>query len=159
MNILLSSGLKWRWMENYGLRAMLYGGWIGLYENPKPTNPDFAPTSRLLARVTQDGLPHTPGSMAGGALRMQQVSIGILRASPTPSNWILTGIANGRATWFRYYSNTTDSNENDFAGDYVRLDGGVATEIDGGEALVLANPVIAIGDSRPVTDFILTFTI
>lgn len=159
MNILLSSGLKWRWMENYGLRFMLFGGWIGLYDGDKPVSPDYAPAGRLLAKVTQDGLEHVPGSMSGGALQLRQPAIGILVAAPSPRNWVLKGVANGDAKWFRFFANTADPNAEDVVGDYVRLDGGIATATSGGEALILANPSIVIGDTRPVDDFFLTFTV
>lgn len=154
MSVTLSSGLKWRWMENYGLRAMLYGGVIVLYDGDRPSSPDYAPSGRRLAAVTQNGDVFTPGSMADGALQIQQPLTGIIRAYPSAASWKLTGELSGRATWFRYYGNSADSLADDFSGDYVRMDADVSGSSG---VLILANTLITPSEVRSVDDFLLTF--
>lgn len=147
-NVRPSSGLKWRWMDTYGLRYLLNYGTINCYGSDAPASPDLAPGAAPLATVTLGGLAFVPGVRAGGALVLHQPYIGILK--PRPGDvWTLTGQANGAIRWFRWFANAPDANADDPYGDFVRLDG------DLGGALLLDSPLIQAGQSRSIAGFIL----
>lgn len=151
MNITIGSGIRWRWIENYGLRYLLQGGVIYVYDQLPPATPDLPYVGRKLATVTQAGAEFTPGVMSGGALLLQQLSIGILTPYSKFSDWVLTGLDRGKAKGFRFCGNSADSGSVDYVGDYVRLDGQV------GGALLLADPYVTEGLIKPIDSFVLTF--
>ena len=149
-NVRISLGVKWRWMDTWGLRYILNHGVIELYDAPLPASPDAPPGSASLGRITTGGLPFTPGVRAEGALRLHQPEIGRLIIAPG-DDWVLTATRTGTAVSWRWLSNMADPNVADPIGEFPRLDGLV------GGALLLASPQLVAGQQRPVAGFFLQF--
>jgi hypothetical protein len=142
----LSTGLAVSMLGNYGLTAMMNYGFINVYTGVQPLSPDMPPEGTLLARVTTDGDAFIVGSTAGGSLQLQQDAAGIL----TPfGDWILTGLADGEAGWWRWQWNQFDDQTQSFY--YPRMDGTV------GESLLLVDTAITTATVTEIDAFIVQF--
>jgi hypothetical protein len=143
--IRLSDGLKSSLLGNYGLYRMLAYGVIDVYSGDQPGLADYSPTGTRLARITNNGLVFNEGSPTNG-LEFDRTTQGALTDG---GNWVLTGITEGVAGWWRmrwYMPDPGVSNPY-----YPRMDGLV------GESLVLKNPVITPGVQIAIDRFYLTF--
>lgn len=142
--IRLSSGLRRAVVTDTGLGSMLNGGRIDLYASAQPDSADQGATGTPIAVITQDG-DRTPE--ASGLLLAQGEEAGTLTNAGV---WIITGLAAGTASWWRFVGDPQDTGENDsiFA---VRLDGAVG---EGFSAQRL--PAIALEAFIEVDQFLLT---
>ena len=149
-NLRLSTGLKWRWLENYGLIYTMNYGVIEVYGGTAPASADSLPLNTPLGRVTTGGALFVPGRRTGGALVLEQSTIGVV-SNAAGSVWKMTANSSGTATWFRFFANVYDPNEDDGFGAYARIDGDV------GEHLFLNNTAITVGTVQTVGSFALLF--
>jgi hypothetical protein len=132
-------------LGNYGLALMMEYGVIDIYSGAQPELAQFAPTGTRLGRVTKGGGVWFPNEQANG-LTLDQGTPGALMDT---GDWVLTGIANGTAGWWRWKWNLSDTDAADPY--YPRVDGMV------GESLVLADTAITVVTSFPIDRFYLTF--
>lgn len=142
----VSTGLAVSMLGNYGLTAMMNYGYINIYSGEQPTSPDLPPTGDLLGRITTDGNAFIVGASVGGALELQQDEQGVVSAQ---GNWVLTGLADGTAGWWRWYWNSFDDQVQSFY--YPRVDGTV------GESLILADTAITTATSVAIDSFVVQF--
>jgi hypothetical protein len=120
-----STGLLNSIIGERGFGAALYGGVVRLYTGQRPVSADLAIPGGCIevARITTEGRIFYPGAdteNAGLKLRIQ--------ADQTLENdgrWVLTGIANGVATWFRWNWAYVDLNLDSTT--LPRLDGDIST--------------------------------
>ena len=132
--ISLSSGLKNNLLNSLGLRSLLAGGAIHLFDGSQPSNADREYSSNRLGVITNEGMIE---SFPINGLYFQNPSSGILMKSLTQT-WTIRLLQPGTATWFRFVSW-----KNEYSGystNAIRLDGAI------GEDLVLINPVLAAED-------------
>lgn len=145
MAIRLSNGLKAALYGQYGFQAMMNYGLICVYSGTQPDSANAAPTGTLLARITNNGDTHVPGTATGG-LQITQDASGRLNKAGT---WTLDGIDTGTAGWWRWKWNAPDDDSLSLY--YPRVDGAV------GEGLVLANTSITPATDEELSSFILRF--
>lgn len=81
-------------------------GCIEIYSGAQPVSADAAATGTLLGRVTLNGGSWSEGSPTNG---LQFERDGIYVGKPTVAHWVLTGITDGTASWFRLRANTPDA--------------------------------------------------
>lgn len=81
-------------------------GCVEVYSGAQPASADAAVTGTLLGRVTLGGGSWSEGSSTNG---LQFERDGIYVGKPTAAHWVLTGIADGTAGWFRLRANTPDA--------------------------------------------------
>ena len=142
--IRLSSGLRRALVTTTGLGSMLNGGHIALYGGAQPESADDGATTEPLALITQDG---AMALEARGLLLAQGEAAGTLTHSGV---WILTGLAAGTATWWRFMGDPYDTGAE--TGPLLpRLDGAVG---EGLEATGL--PEIVPESAVEVLRFLLT---
>lgn len=143
--IRLSPGLASNVLGDYGLARMLGFGVIEVYSGSPPPYAHWAPTGTRLARVTRDGGAFQAGDPTYG-LPLDRSQPGALRDT---GNWVLTGVADGRAGWWRWRWFLDDPGTTDPY--YPRLDGVV------NDSLFLPTKTITAGLVIPVDQFYLTF--
>lgn len=149
MTLLVSTKFKEQILGTSSFASIFAMGKINVYSGAQPANPDSAPTGTLLATVTNNGDTWLPTTSAGGLTFTQYgayVAIGV------GQNWVLKGVANGTAGWFRLVGSTTDPGSLSYS--FSRLDGSIATS---NAQLVLASTAITSGQSTAVQQF--TYTI
>lgn len=146
--IRLSTGLRNAIMSNYGLGMIMNQGVIRCYNSSIPTTPDLAPSGTELARITTEGLTFIPGDLTTGAgLSIALISPGTLI---NDGNWVLTGLASGNITWFRWNWAGLDSLS--YSTLTPRIDGLVGTAGD----LVLASTLVTSSSRRQLDQFLFT---
>lgn len=112
-------------------------GVIDIYSGPQPGTADAPPSGTLLAQITAEGLPWSPGSPQGG-LRWAADGRYVIKEQGVP--WVLRGADTGTAGWFRLRTNAPDDNE--MSTTAVRLDGSVGLVDGPGAELWLATTAI-----------------
>jgi len=142
MTIRLSSGLRNAMITSYGLGIMMQLGRIFIYTGTQPDSADDPATGTKIGYVSQDGVVPLPNQTAGGLdLRTGNIA----GALENNGDWVLRGIANGTAGWWRFVWNYEDSEGNS---DFLpRIDGTV------GESLILASTTITPVTGVPITSF------
>ena len=116
MTVRLSTGLRNKMLNGGatgGLKGALDGGKINIYSGPQPLSADTAATGTLLATVS-----------AGVAGLTFDEAIASSISKATAEDWSFTGLANGTASWFRFFPaggdpSTTSATE-------ARIDGSIA---------------------------------
>jgi hypothetical protein len=136
-------------MTNAGIGNMMNNGIIRVYGGTMPESPDLAVGTTLLATITTDGLPFTPGDNSNGAgLKLLFVPPAALTAD---GDWVLKGVASGTATWWRWCWTLSDSL---LASTYFpRIDGDVSAT----GALVLTATSITSSTQFTINSFTMTF--
>jgi len=123
--ITFSTALCGAIVSNYGLGMAMNKGVIRVYSSPRPANADLAPTGTKLGEISKDGITYIPGNNKDTAgLTLTMATPGVLSKSGI---WRLHGVANGVASWFRWYSSQVDdfgTNTN-----YLRVDGAVNSDL------------------------------
>lgn len=105
MTVRISSGLRDAVVTNYGLGIMMQYGHIQVFAGTQPASPDEPPSGALLAQITQDGLPiPVPGDDAGGLMLVG----GAVGEVVNLGNWIIKGVADGTAGWWRFVAGNID---------------------------------------------------
>lgn len=137
--IRLSTGFRKRLLTSTGIIPTMQHGIIDVYTGYQPESADMAPTGTHVARITQGGLDFLPGRLSGGLALLY--SDGVVRRH---GSWVLTGLADGKAGWFRWKTNSKDPN--DFNSSRIRIDGSIGRE------LVLSNPDIETGSTQNIQD-------
>lgn len=100
----LSTGLRNALAGATGFGATMLHGIIEIRNGTQPASADSAASGTLLAVVTLNGLPFTPGSATNG-LTFSGPTAGVLTGLGT---WAYVGIANGTAGHFRFKANGAD---------------------------------------------------
>lgn len=124
-----STGLLNSIIGERGFGAALYGGVVRVYSGQRPDSADLAiPLGCVeVARITTEGRIFYPGADTENAgLKLKITSD---RTLENDGHWVLTGIANGVATWFRWNWAFADLNLDSTA--LPRLDGDVSTSSAG----------------------------
>lgn len=124
-----STGLLNSIIGERGFGAALYGGVVRVYSGQRPDSADLAiPLGCVeVARITTEGRIFYPGADTENAgLKLKITSD---RTLENDGRWVLTGIANGVATWFRWNWAFADLNLDSTA--LPRLDGDVSTSSAG----------------------------
>jgi len=149
MGVKLSTGFRNIVCQIAPLSYLLDGGTIYLYGGTPPNTPDLAPGTPILGQITTNGLAFMPSNdMTAAGLRVEWRSPGsIVKAG----NWVMRGVANGTATWFRWcwrqYDDHADSSY------YPRLDGTVCG------VLRMSNPNITTVRVVSIDSFILVLPV
>jgi hypothetical protein len=81
-------------------------GRIEIYSGAQPASADAAVTGTLLATVTRDGGAWAAGA-PGAGLRFS--TNGRFATKDFDHNWVMTGIADGTAGWYRLRGNAADA--------------------------------------------------
>ena len=116
MTLKLSTGIRNKMLNggvNGGVKGALAGGKINIYSGPQPISADTGATGTLLATVNANN---------AGLNFDEAVAASISKA--TAEDWSFTGLANGTASWFRFFPaggdpSTTSATE-------ARIDGSIA---------------------------------
>lgn len=98
MSTICSTGFRTKLLGTHSFESLFDGGCIEVYSGLQPKNADMAPTGTLLARITHDSKPWTPGAPANG-LTFQRLGPGVTIGAGQP--WGLLGLAAGTAGWCR----------------------------------------------------------
>lgn len=125
MILRFSTGLRAALATNYGMGAMMDGGWIAVYDTPLPDTPDAPPGALPLARITDGGRVFIPvDDPYGAGLRLQFASpYGLTQRDG--SQWRMVGMRTGTAKWFRWY--WRDEDTLGYSTYYPRVDGDLDT--------------------------------
>jgi len=142
----LSTGLMTAVLGDYGISRMMNRGVIDIYSGAQPEFAHWAPAGNWLARITKDGNLFVAGSPTNG-LDLDRSEGSALKDS---GDWVLKGVANGTAGWWRWKWYLNDPNTTDPY--FPRLDGAV------GESLVLLNNEIRTDTVIPIDQFYLRFS-
>lgn len=118
----LSTALRSLLIGPNALTDILAHGRIRIFSGAQPSNADQAEQGTLLAIVTLNGLPATPGLPTNG-LQLTQNGVFVLKPQGDP--WLFTAIATGTAGWFRYCGNAPDAGVASTT--LPRIDGAIAT--------------------------------
>lgn len=143
--IKLSTGLASAVLGDYGLSRMMNRGIIDIYSGTPPEQPHMSPTGTWLGRITKNGNTFIAGSSTNGLL-LDRTEPGVLKDS---GDWVLKGVANGTAGWWRWKWYLADPNTTDPY--YPRVDGLV------GDSLFLTTTNITLSTNMPIDKFYLRF--
>ena len=133
------------------------GGILDLYDGAIPTDADAAESGNHLARLTLNGDSFSPGAMANG---MNLALYGdLLKRAIDPNTGAAEkiqgdGIADGTASWGRYYANDVTTGASITA---VRMDGIVSTT-NGNPIVMAGGRTIVTGGPVAVTDIEFSIT-
>ena len=143
MIVRLSTGLRNSLATHSGLGALMAEGWMGLYDTALPDSPDEPAEASPIARITQEGKAFIPPDdpLKAGLQVLFSPPGGLTRYG----TWVLTGLANGTARWFRWWWKEPDNGL--LSTYYPRIDGDVG-DLQSDAALRLATTRIAPGHSR-----------
>jgi len=145
MSVRLSSGFRNALCAASCLVDLMDGGVIYLYGGAMPETPDNPPGTTLLAHVTTDGAAFTPGyDIIPAGLRISWIHPGAIIMN---GNWMITGVANGTVTWFRWCWRAEDTEEESQY--FPRLDGSI------NDVLRMSNPIMTSSRTTSVENFIL----
>ena len=98
MSAVCSTGFRSKILGTFTFEALFNGGCIEIYSGAPPASADAAPTGTLLARITRESKPWTPGSPTNG-LTFHRLGVGVTMPDTQP--WGLLGLAAGTAGWCR----------------------------------------------------------
>lgn len=98
MSAVCSTGFRSKILGTFTFEALFNGGSIEIYSGAPPASADAAPTGTLLARITRESKPWTPGSPTNG-LTFRRLGVGVTMPDDKP--WGLLGLAAGTAGWCR----------------------------------------------------------
>lgn len=98
MTVQVSTGFRARLLGPSSFESLFNGGCIEIRSGAQPANANMAPTGTLLGRITAGGLPWTEGSGVNGLTFSR---FGHRVTNNPGQSWILDGLANGTAGWFR----------------------------------------------------------
>lgn len=136
--------------EAAAIRTALANGVIGIYSGTQPaTANDTEGAAVLLMRITLNGGAFTPGSATNG-INFDAPVDGVL-SKAAAETWSGTGLADGTATWFRFYSNAMTTGASTTA---VRYDGAISTASTA--ELQMTNTIVVTGVPGTVSTFTLT---
>lgn len=121
MTTLYSTGFVERRNQGGAFAALFANGSIEVRSGPQPADADAPPTGTLLARISRDGAPWTPGSPSNG---LNFVAAGRYITKQPDEQWVMRGLANGVAGWFRLVANAPDAGN--FSLTAMRIDGATA---------------------------------
>lgn len=145
MTIRVSAGLGRSMLSDYGFTAMMNYGVIHIYSGEQPLSASNAPIGTHLGIISTDGDVFTPGDVSAGLLLELAESGGLLNAS----TWVLKGVADGTAGWWRFKWNSVDDDSNSLY--YPRMDGTV------GDSLILASTNIQTSTNVEIDSFYLNY--
>lgn len=145
----VSSRFKELILGNDSFPDIFDGGIIQIYSGTQPANGDMPAIGTLLGVVTNLGQAWSPGGSAGGLLFAVD---GVFARNHPSQNWVLTGVANGTAGWFRLAGPLADTNGLSYAA--PRIDGNIGTTSGDMRMPSLA---IATTTSLPVQQFYFSF--
>lgn len=98
MSVNVSTGFRARLLGPSSFESIFNGGCIEIRSGTQPEHANMAPTGTLLGRITHNGALWTEGSSVNGLTFLRQGH----RITNNPAqSWILDGLANGTARWFR----------------------------------------------------------
>lgn len=131
-----------RTMIATALRSGFTKGILRLFSGSMPSSPNAAETGTLLAEITVDGLPFTPGNNANGLdfdlVTDDPVTMKTYLAKHAAQNWKGIGLANGVIGWGRLYTNAMTTGDSASAS---RIDG-VASAIGDADFTVTTSRVV-----------------
>lgn len=139
--ISLSSGLKNSLLDTLGLRALIGGGAIHLFDGTQPTHSDRETNSARLGVITKDGAEET---LPTNGLYFELPVNGILMKKMSHT-WTIRLITPGTATWFRLVSWRNEWSG--YSTNAIRIDGTI------GEDLILVDPVLVAGVQPDINSF------
>ena len=144
--IRLSTALRNSLAVSYGIYPHMQGGVIYVFGGTAPLSPDLAANpNEALGTITTEGRPFIDTTdPKDGGLKLLFTSPGIL---VNDGRWVLTGMGEGEARWFRWCHKTYDSHGDSLL--FPRVDGSV------GDVLKLAQPIIADGKTYTIDSFTL----
>jgi hypothetical protein len=141
----LSTGLRVATIGAIGFAQGLKLGRIDIFNGTIPSSPDDSSGgATLLLSITVDGNP-----LPGGGLELEEVGDGSVR-KPAAAVWKGTAVADGIASWFRYYDPNTDDSSGTTA---VRFDGTVGTTA---ADLIMTNVNIVTGTVTGIDSAVFT---
>lgn len=146
MAFTLSTGLKNALLNASGLKSALASGQIRIFNGVRPASADDAESGALLCIITLASGAMVSGVTTNGLVLDTPANgaIGI----PAGAVWSGKALANGNATWFRWYPNNFDAQQGAAnGGDKIRLDGNCAA--GGGGDLNLSTTNVKI--NVPIT--------
>jgi len=150
----MSSGFR-NWLLGGGNVIEAFDrGVIEVYSGTQPDAADLPPTGTLLGRVTRDGNTFAHGDPTYGLSIIHVPSIvGVLK-DPT-EDWILTGVADGTAGWWRFKANSPTDDDSESTS-FFRIDGVISAPF---EEFFLADTAITTAGQQDIELFQLTFNV
>ncbi len=121
MTTLYSTGFVERRNQGGAFASLFANGSIEVRSGRQPASADAAPTGTLLARITRNGGVWTPGSPGNG---LNFVAAGRYITKQPDEQWVMRGITDGLAGWFRLVANPVDPGEVSLTA--LRVDGAIA---------------------------------
>lgn len=121
MSVNCSTGFRAAILGASSFESLFDGGCIEIYSGAQPASADMAPTGILLGRITANGGAWSNGNAANG-LKYQRIGHRATNLAGQP--WVLKGIADGAAGWFRMRAVSDADDESTTA---VRIDGAIGT--------------------------------
>ena len=124
------------------LRSGFTKGILRFYSGAMPSSPNSAETGVLLAEITVDGLPFTPGNNANGLdfdlITDDPVTLKSYLAKHASQNWQGVGLASGVIGYGRLYTNAMVTGDSAVA---PRIDG-VASSLGDADFTVTSSRVV-----------------
>lgn len=125
MAVRCSTGYASQILGTRSFEQIFLNGSIAIYTGAQPETADDVATGALVARITNGGLPWTPGAPSNG---LQFLRNGRFISNALTQLWKLDGLGAGTAGWFRLVANGVD--EGGFSMSLPRIDGAIG--LDGG---------------------------
>lgn len=124
------------------LRSGFTKGILRFFSGAMPSSPNAAETGVLLAEITVDGLPFTPGNNANGLdfdlITDDPATLKSYLAKHASQNWQGVGLANGVIGYGRLYTNTMVTGDSAAA---PRIDG-IASALGDADFTVTSSKVV-----------------
>jgi len=140
MGLRLSTGLRNAIMGSSGFKGAMDGGVLDIFSGTIPTDADQAEGSGTkLLRITVNG-----GAFASNPLHFAASAVGGKLSKSDSESWQGDGLADGTASWFRFYDSNDTSGASTTA---ARFDGTVGTS---GADLILTSTSIVNGATTTI---------
>lgn len=119
------------------------GGEIRVFSGTQPATSGLAESGTLLGKVRRDD---------GGALVLTASGPYVIK--DVLATWVLTTVAAGTATWFRYVADPADAGE--ASNSALRFDGAISDDSVSGAEMIMENPALLDAHTYSIDQFIYT---
>jgi hypothetical protein len=132
--------------------SVFQNGVLDIYNGTNPSDADGAESGTLLCRITKNGAAFTPGNSANGCSVTLGLGAQVKKATDPATGlqeqWSGVGLADGTATWVRWYDNDVVTGASSTA---IRMDG-LVTQNTGGELVMSSGRDIITGRQVIISD-------
>ncbi|MBH1418029.1 hypothetical protein I5U33_07290 [Stenotrophomonas maltophilia] len=139
MAVITSTGFETLLLGPTSFDGIFRNGCIEIRSGIQPARADLPPTGHLLARITRDGGPWQAGGTANG---LHFVRNGRYVYKDPVERWLLRGVANGQAGWFRLVGNEPDLGQISFTA--PRIDGAIGLDDGSAGDFQMRLPTLAV---------------